>query len=187
MKKSSLVFLLILLILGVLGYYFLNTKKQESRLQNQAKNNVQEKKESVVEKIKDLVAQNVSLKCTYEINGTKITTYIKGKNRIRTTVETKEGVNESIFADNKIYSWDQKRKEGIVMSADLIKNQQNKAAKVEDPEKQIEEMEKLKARCERVSFSESLFTPPADVRFQDFDKLQQMMQQGNFQMPGLQK
>lgn len=187
MKKSPVFFLIILLIIGALGYYFFTGKKQEKVFENKVKNTTsqekQEKKETVVDKIKDLVAQNVSLKCTYQIEENKITTYIKGKNKFRTIVETKQGVNESIFANNKIYSWDQKRKEGIVMSVDLIKSQQNKTTNVEDPEKQIEEMEKLKANCVRENFSDSVFNPPADVKFQDFDKIQEMMQQGNFQIP----
>lgn len=185
MKKSPILFLIILLIIGGLGYYFFNGKKQEKTPENKVNTTQekQEKKETVVEKIKDLVAQNVSLKCTYQVDGAKITTYIKGKNKFRTIVETKEGVNESIFAGNKIYSWDQKRKEGMVMSVDLIKSQQNKTTKIEDPEKQIEEMEKVKANCQRVNFSDSVFNPPADVKFQDFDKIQQMMEQGNFQIP----
>ncbi|MFN4213024.1 MAG: hypothetical protein ACK4FL_03645 [Microgenomates group bacterium] len=176
MKKLPLFYLIILLVVIGLGYYFFNGKKQEKVSENKVQKNTQEKKETVVEKIKDLVAQNVSLKCTYQIDEAKITTYIKGKNKFRTTVETKQGVNESIFADNKIYSWDPKRKEGMVMSVDLIKNLQNTSTKVEDPEKQIEEMERLKATCIRENFSDNVFTPPTDVKFQDFDKLQQMMQ-----------
>lgn len=183
MKKILPFIFIVLLVAG--GFYFYSTgKKTQTSLGEKVKEAVEEKKQEAKEAIKDLVSRNVSLKCTYEIDDTKVTTYIKGKNKIRTTVETKEGeVNESIFANNKIYSWDQKRKEGIVMSVDLIKNQQNKTTKVEDPEKQIDEMEKLRARCEKVSFSENIFTPPTDVRFQDFDKLQEMMKQGNFQMP----
>lgn len=184
MKKIVLFILVVLLVVS--GFYFYSTgKKGQKPLGEKVKQVVEEKKQ---EAIRDLITKNVSLKCAYEIEGTKVTTYIKGKDRIRTTVETKEGgVNESIFDGKKIYSWEPKRKEGIVMSVDLIKSQQNKTNKVEDPETQIEKMEKFKARCEKVNFSDSVFNPPTDVKFQDFDKLQQMMQQENFQIPEVNK
>lgn len=182
MKKTPL-FLAFLLIIGLFGYFFFFNKKTQPSYENKVRNTIQEKKETTVEKIKELIGQNVSLKCTYQTDGAKITTYIKGKNKIRTAVETKEGVNESIFANNKVYWWDNKTKEGFAMSVDLIKTQQDKTRKIDDPEKQIEEMEKLKAQCVRENFSDSFFQPPADVKFQDFDRIQEMMKQGNFQVP----
>lgn len=183
MKKIIPFIFIVLLVAG--GFYFYSsTKKEKTSLGEKAKEVIEEKKQEAKERIKDLINKNISLKCTYDIDGTKVTTYIKGGNKIRTVVETKEGgVNESIFANNKIYSWDQKRKEGMVMSVDLIKRQQDKTINVENPQKQIEDMEKFKADCRKENFSDSIFNPPADVKFQDFDKLQQMMQQGSFQIP----
>ena len=100
MKKSSILFLIILLVVAGLGYYFFSGKKQEKVSENKV-NTTQEKQEekgTVVEKIRDLVAQNVSLKCTYQIDESEITTYIKGKNKFRTIVETKQELNKSIFS-----------------------------------------------------------------------------------------
>ncbi|MGB9883015.1 MAG: hypothetical protein ACPLRN_00660 [Microgenomates group bacterium] len=175
MKKILPVLIVILVVVGLIFFknqksQLPNTKKTENKTVNQKSNNL-------VQGIKDLITTNVSIKCIYEIQGgTKVISFVKGKDKIRSTIENGNQKTETIFTNGKIYSWDNKTKQGMIMT---IKNLPEQTAQekpiAEDPEKYIEQLEKMKAVCQKESFPDSVFQPPADIKFQDFDKLQEMM------------
>jgi hypothetical protein len=180
--KKFLPFILIFLVIFA-GYILLRNKKGELPKEKAVSDVVNQKKQEVVEGIKEMVLKNISLKCTYEIpDGGKVISFVKGKNKIRSTVEVNGKKTETIFIDGKIYSWDNKTKQGMTMTIkNLPQPTPGQKITVENPENYIEQLEKMKANCKQESFSDSLFQPPTDVKFQDLDKLQEMMQGGNFQ------
>lgn len=195
MKKNPLIFIIIVFIVAF-GLCLLMVNKNKSRnLINQSQktlnNVVEETKEKTAEKIQDLISQNINLKCSYETpSGTKVTTYIQGKDKMRSVMETKSGENHVLFLNGKMYSWSGKTKQGMIMNVKSgIENKtvQQKPEIIEDPKKYLDELEKFKADCRKENFSESLFQIPNDVKFQDIDKIQEMMEKGNFQMPTIAK
>lgn len=195
MKKNPLIFIVIILIVG-LGLYLLMINKNNSnnfinQSQKTLNNVVKETKEKTAEKIQDLISQNINLKCSYETpSGTKVTTYIQRKDKMRSVIETKSGENHVLFLNGKMYSWSEKTKQGMIMNVKTgIENKtaQQKPEIIEDPKKYLDELEKFKADCRKENFSESLFQIPNDVKFQDVDKIQEMMEKGNFQMPTITK
>lgn len=183
--KKILPIIFIVLIIGA-GYFFLTTKKQEKSFSEKIKETTDQKKETVVEGIKEMLNKNVSLKCSYETpDGSKITNYLKGKDKFRVKIETKERINEVILINKKMYSWDNQTKQGIIMSVDNI--EKPKKTENQNPEKYVQDLETFKAKCDKENFSDDLFQPPTDIKFQDMDKLQEMMKQGNFQVPTINK
>lgn len=183
--KKFLPLVFLVLFLSALGYFVLTNKNKKSQLPAEKKSQTtQEKPPAAVEKIKDLISQNIALKCIHQgPEGFTVTTYLKGKDKIRTTVVGKEGTSESIVVGGKLYAWESNTKQGIVMTIDKIKRQPNEKTIAKDPQQSIEELEQLKAQCRRENFSDSIFTPPAEIKFQDFDQFQNMMPPGNFQIP----
>ncbi len=181
MKKILPVLIVILVIVGLI--FFKNQKNQLPNTKKTENNTVNQKSNNLVQGIKDLITTNVSIKCIYEIQGgTKVISFVKGKDKIRSTIENGNQKTETIFTNGKIYSWDNKTKQGMIMT---IKNLPEQTAQekpiAEDPEKYIEQLEKMKAVCQKESFPDSVFQPPADIKFQDFDKLQEMMHGGSIQ------
>lgn len=181
MKKIIPFTLIALLVVG--GYFLVfKNKKEKTQSEKNLKQTAVEKKERLTSSIKDLIAQNLKIKCTYQIEDTQVVSYFQGKDKMRNTVKNKEGIVETIFSNSKIYTWDTKTKQGMMMTFNPEQFKNQNTGKIESPEKQIEDLEKLKAQCQKENFSESVFVPPSDVKFEDFDKLQEMMQQGNFQI-----
>lgn len=195
MKKNPLIFIVIILIVGIGLYLLMINKNKSKNLINQSQKNltniVEQTKEKTTEKIQDLISQNINLKCTYETpTGTKVTTYIQGKEKMRSVMESKSGENHVLFLNGKMYSWSEKTKQGMIMNVKSgIENKttQKKPEIIEDQKKYLDELEKFKAECRKENFPESLFQIPNDVKFQDIDKIQEMMEKGNFQMPTIAK
>lgn len=180
MKKILSIIVIVLAI--ALGLFLLkNQKGQIPQVSQTEKNKVNQTSKNIVQGIKDLITSNVSIKCVYEMaNGSKVTSYLKGKDKIKSIIESNNGKSEAIIINGKMYSWDDKTKQGIVMSIDnLPQGQKNEKTTVEDPEKYIDELEKMKAVCQKENFPESIFQLPTDVKFQNMDKIQEMMQGGN--------
>ncbi len=183
--KKFLPLVFLVLFVTALGYFVLTNKNKKSQLPMEKKNQTtQEELPAATEKIKDLIGQNIALKCLHQgPEGVTITTYLKGKDKIRTTVVRKDGTSESIVVNGKLYTWDNNTKQGIVMTIDKIKRQPNEKTTAKDPQQYIEELEQLKAQCRRENFSDSIFKPPAEIKFQDFDQFQNMTPPDNPQIP----
>ncbi|MCS6956630.1 MAG: hypothetical protein NZM02_02175 [Patescibacteria group bacterium] len=181
MKKIVPIILIVLLI-GA-GYFFLNNKKQKNSVSKKTQENTIQKQENIAQKIKEMISKNLKIKCTYQTDNktTKVTTYLKGENNIRVKIEGKNQNSEAIFIKGKMYSWDNKTKQGLIISINQLTEKKDKTI-VENPKKYIEELEKTKTYCQQENFSDSIFQPPANIKFQDLDKIQEMMNQGNFQI-----
>ncbi len=181
--KKILPIIFIVLLIGA-GYFLLNNNKTEKKpSKEKIQEAVNQKKQDVVQEIKEMAYKNVSLKCIYETpEGTKVTTYLKGKDQIRSKIENKNQKSETIFLKNKIYVWDNNTKEGMILNVNQNIKNENEKIKIENPDKYLEELEKVKAKCSQTILSDNIFQPPADIKFQDLDKIQEMMNQGNFQM-----
>jgi flagellar basal body-associated protein FliL len=173
MKKIVLV-LVIFILLGVGGYFYMSSKGTLQKAPIGAGSN--NSSSNVFTSIKDALSKSLSLKCTYkDEKGIQTTTYIKG-GAIRVMMEEvkeKEQSNNVILKDKKMYMWNEITKTGIIFTMTEPKISPVKVAgKIpEAPTNKdaslLAEIEKYKDSCRAEIIEDSFFTPPADVKFQD--------------------
>ena len=123
----------------------------------------------VFSSIKDAIAKSLSLKCEYDTGSGKTIAYVKGGN-IRIEGAWQEQKNyAAVIKDNKLYSWDSEKKEGIIMPLEVKEGEQTIA------EGFVSGLETQKNYCKVAVFSDNVFDPPADIKFQDLGDLQNLM------------
>lgn len=130
---------------------------------------------NVFTSIKDALSKSVSLQCDYsDANGIKTTAYIKaGAIRSDTTGKTPEESGSAIIKDKKMYFWNSQG--GFTMD---FKDTETTAPSTapsksggEKPQDIMNSLEQYKDSCKPAVVSDSLFTPPANVKFQDFSQM----------------
>lgn len=170
--KKALPIIIILLVLGT-GAYYLNSKKQLQLPQTQ-----KQKGEGMVGSIQDALSKSLSLKCEYpDEEGNKTTTYIKA-GAIRAdayaSVNGQRRNTHMIMKDEKLYTWDDEKKEGMMMSLKSVQNTQVQpqtgTQNTQSKEDVVGDLEKYKDYCKSATVSDSLFTPPSDIKFTDLEK-----------------
>lgn len=166
MKKISPIIIIIVVVLAVGAIMFISRNQTTKPSVNvTTENKTGEKKEGVFDSIRDAISKSLSLKCEYKTDKTKTVAYIKGT-AIRIDGSGTEKPNSgAIIKDNKLWSWDIDKKEGIIMSLQMNKD------KALSPEEIINNLEKEKQFCQTAVVSDSVFNPPTDVKFQDLSAL----------------
>lgn len=127
-----------------------------------------------------------SMKCEYTEDGRNIVAYVKGE-QFRTDVTGgEEGSMSMIYKDDTTWSWNTDTKKGMKMTFE--KPTVTPGAEMEstggeteksDAQEIKEELDKYKDSCKNQMVSESLFTPPSDVEFQDYSQMMEQMQNMN--------
>lgn len=112
-----------------------------------------------------------SYRCTYTIEeGMKVTTYVKnGKMRTEISLPGDDN-NIALYIDDKIYQWSEKEKQGFFMPVEEAKNQPG--TEIQAPDEYLYEIKnKYKLDCNDIDLSDSLFTLPEDIEFQDLSQI----------------
>lgn len=122
----------------------------------------------VFESIKDAMTKSLSLQCDYTSGNVKSTVYIKGKS-LRSETDTQGSKNYAILRDNKLWSWTDKDKNGLLI--DLSDTQSKAASGQKSSDDIVNEVEKYKENCKQTVVSDSLFNPPSDIKFQDLGQM----------------
>lgn len=184
-KMVIILVVVLLLLLTAGGYMFLN--KQSANLQKVA--NVSSSKAtpstggSMVSSLKDLFSKTVSMQCDFtDEDGRKTVAYIKsGAVRSDVSGKTAQDIGSVIMKDKKIYFWN--GKQGTMMEFDFTKMMENAekitpgVQKTTTPSSQnqsaemMQNLEKYKQNCKPAVISDSLFTPPSDVKFTDVSQM----------------
>lgn len=161
-KKSLIYLIAIVLICVVAAFIFSKSKSREGA--GTSKNG------GVFSSIEDAITKSLSLKCEYKVGENTTIAYVKGKNiRIEGTWEGKSN-SSAIMKDNKLWSWDSQKKEGIIFPFDMTEGQE----KGTTSQSIIEGLENQKQFCKVSVFSDSMFDPPTDVKFQDLGNLENL-------------
>ena len=173
--KKIIPVLVILLILGVGGYFYMKSKNIPPKTLTETGGNAAGSN-SVFTSIKDALSKSMSLKCVYkDEQGVQTTTYIKGGAvRVLTEgVKEKEQPNSIILKDKKMYMWNETSKTGFVYmitEPKISPSQENgkipEATNGKDSSL-LSEIEKYKNSCKVEVIDDSFFAPPTDVKFQD--------------------
>ena len=160
MKKIILI-ALVALVLGGCGIK-----------QNNQNTPTETKKDSVFSSIRDAVTKQIALKCEYtDENGSKTTTYIKGKT-VRMKGNGEQSNFDGLMKDEKFYMWDNIKKTGMIL--DLAKTADDGSVKMEDKQIKsiddvIEVLEEKKNNCVVAAESSGLFEIPSDIKFDSME------------------
>lgn len=172
-KLGIIVGVIILILIGGAAVAFMNTRSTGSTPEAGKPGG---SKSNIFSSIQDALSKNLVLKCDIKTpEGSKTTTYIKaGKIRVDTTGKTADAAGSVIMKDNKMYFWNDQG--GFMMEfnlSDIEKNTQDNAQQtnVQDPKEYLSMIEKYKDSCSPAAVDDSLFVPPANVKFQDLSKL----------------
>lgn len=185
MKKIVPV-LVVLILLGVGGYFYMSSKGTIPKTPFGTASN--STGGNVFTSIKDALSKSMSLKCVYkDEKGAETVSYIKG-GAVRVMV-TETGDTEQygniLMKDKKMYMWSDKTKQGFTL---MIKEPENispvpesgnkEAQKTNDQESVLAQIEKYKDACKVEVIADSYFTVPSGVQFQDMDAFQKQMMKG---------
>ena len=182
-KKSNLNnigIVIVILLLIVLGFFYFKRgeiPKNNLNQTNKTKKQTNQNKTGLIESIKDAVTKNVSFKCQYQPEGSSqiITMYFKG-GKIRSEYSLGSGTeNIALVDNNRVWNWQPKEKKGVVFSIDLFKGKTTPDNQSYDKEEIIKQTEKYRQNCQVENLPNSLFVPPADIKFQDMDEIMKGM------------
>jgi len=104
------------------------------------------------------------IKCVSEQAGQTATIYMKGS---RMRMDTSPGDAHGIYTADTMYTW--KGTQGMMIKMEDVKKMAETANQIR-PKTQDEivaNAEKSNAKCSPAAVDESMFTPPADIQFQD--------------------
>lgn len=185
-KSLPVIIIVILLLLGGGAFLAFKNKPVQPGAVNTNVGQGQTQDGNAFTSIKDALTKSLSLECTYkDEKGTETKTQIKGgavRVEAKTTTEGKETNSHIIFKDRKMYTWDEATKKGVVF--ELPEESLQTTPSTEAPssdnkgESFLADIEKYKDACKPAVVSDSLFTPPSDVEFQDFSAMFQNIPTG---------
>jgi len=177
-KKNNSTLLIVIGVIAVIGLFLFISKNRSKTQLNPEENTQTEKtvetkteeaKPGVFESIKDAIAKSLSFKCEYTTAGNKTVVYVKGNAiRIEGAWSGKPDTG-AIMKDNKLWSWDNVKKEGFIIPLDMDKNKEFTQDKV------VADLEAQKQFCKTTVVADSFFTPPTDIKFQDLGALLQKL------------
>jgi hypothetical protein len=190
--KNVIIALVLVAILGVGGYLYMNSKGMVPKVPSAMIGDNADKAGGVFTSIKDALSKSISLKCIFkDEQGVETTSYIKnGAVRVTmaSTADPKQPDN-IIMKDKKMHMWNMASKEGIVLEFKEPENvtplptapQGEDAPATGDQGQQesiLATIEKYKDACKPEVVADSMFTIPTDVKFQDMSALQREMMKG---------
>ena len=167
MNKNVMILgaILLVIILGLVGFKLLGKSESLSDLANSS--DKKEKMEKV--SIKDILMSTVSLKCDIVDDEKKTTAYIKnGMVRADMTGDEDSENTGMIFKTDKVYIWNNTTLEGMTMdvpqgSIDDLEDKMGQGGDGYDD--MVDSIEKYRQNCKNATVADSVFTPPANVKF----------------------
>lgn len=188
--KKLLPVLLLLLLLGVGGYFYLSSRGMVPKAPLGSAGNTTQSG-SIFTSIKDALSKSMSLKCVYkDEKGVETRTYIKGGavRVMMTSAKEGEQPNNIVMKDKMMYMWNDTTKTGFSYKIEEPKDvtpfptAEDKTANKETGDDQKEsvlaQIEKYKDACKVETVADSMFAVPTDVKFQDMNALQEQMMKG---------
>lgn len=164
-KQGLIIAVIIIVILAALGYFYFGKSA-----------NLPGTKGPVFTSIQDALSKSLSLKCEYtDTNGIKTTAYIKnGAVRADTTSPNANESGSVIVKDKKMYFWNAQG--GFMMEIPDVTPEPDSSTPKEasQAENIMKDLDQYKENCKSAVVSDSLFTPPGDVKFTDFSKMLQV-------------
>ena len=162
MPKNVIIAIVVILILGGgAAFFFQNQNKMSGK--------------DAITSIKDTLTKSASMECNYtDEQGRTSKAYIKnGSIRADITAKNSKESGSVIVTDKKIYFWNSEG--GFMMEVpDVTKTPSQTEGSnqgLSQKEELMRDLDKYKDYCKNASVSDSLFTPPTDVKFQDYSQM----------------
>lgn len=168
MKFKAVLALVILVILAGAGYMVVGKKGSPGTSSPSTQGG------NIFTSIKDALSKSLSLECSFtDETGRQTKAYMKaGAVRSDFTGKTPEESGSVIMKDKKMYFWNAQG--GFMMEVPDVTPEPGAPETKETPAgvgDVVGTLEKYKESCKPAVVSDSLFTPPANVTFQDFSKM----------------
>ncbi len=165
-KLAIIIGIILLIVLGGTGLYFLNQNK--TKTSEQQEQNTSEKTEN--KSLKELLGVSTNQQCTFtdSENGTEGVVYVSsGKLRGDFTSKIKDvTTNSHVIANGEsILFWTDGEKQGFKISQNSIENLGTEASKMVDIDKEVA------YSCMPWAGTSSVFNAPAEITFKDFSEL----------------
>jgi hypothetical protein len=160
----------IVLIIIAAGAYLLMGKNQST--ENQQSSAPNQENASVFSTIKDALSKSVSLECNFtDESGRSTVSYIKnGAVRANISASDPSQSGSVIVKDNRMYFWNEEG--GFTMEfTDEMMEGVAPTGQSSQGQDIVATLEKYKESCKAAVVSDSLFTPPSDVKFQDYSSM----------------
>lgn len=186
MKKIILI-IAILVVFGIGGYFYLNSRGLTSKTLLTIGNKSTKK---VFNNLQEALSKSMNLKCVYkDEKGLETTTYIKNGNVrvMMTNSKDPEELNNIIIKDKKMYMWSDQTKKGFVFentepytspypTFEVKKElEPEKKPGLQQQESILAQIEKYKDACKVEKIADSMFNIPTNVQFEDMNKVQEQM------------
>lgn len=175
MNRNLIIAVVVVIVLAAGGFFLVSNSKKTVAPSSTSGNVQAPTSGNAITSIKDALSKSVSLECTYtDEKGTKTVARIKN-GAVRADI-TSSNENESgsvIVKDKKMYFWNKTSVFMMDLSAtEVTGTPQNGQSQGQNQEKDLMAgLEKYKDNCKPAVVSDSLFTPPSDVKFQDFSQM----------------
>lgn len=177
MKFKAVIAIVVLVILAGVGYMVLSKKGSPGTSSPSTQGG------NVFTSIKDALSKSLSLECTFtDETGRQTKAYMKaGAVRSDFTGKTPEESGSVIMKDKKMYFWSSQG--GFMMEVPDEQPTPGQQATEEDklPSTSadlLKTLEQYKDSCKPAVVSDSIFTPPANIQFQDLSKMMQQAAPG---------
>ena len=169
MKKSLLVIVLLLIVLGGIAYFLMSNKQMQPKTMVETKN--QPTSAAMTRgSLLDLLSQGKNLNCTFNTSTNNVessgTVYVSGKNirtDFTTTVEGKKNTGSMIRDENYSYVWGMGMAQGIKIKNSSIGTSANSAQN----KQYFDQTAKVDYNCQPWGPNNSIFSPPADIKFSE--------------------
>lgn len=184
MSRNLIIAAVAVVILLGAGYMILGNKKSAPSSSETAAPTTTES--SVISSIKDALAGGQSLECKYaDEDGRTTAAYIKnGMVRADVTASKPEEAGSVIIKDKKMYFWNAQGGFMMEMTDEMMEQGEEAAKESTQGQDTIANLEKYKESCKAGVIADSMFTPPANVKFQDMSSMiKNAMPSGTKAMP----
>ena len=157
MKKSLLIVLFVLAVVGVGGYWFYYGRGGEEGADGGAP-----EEKGFIGKIADALKVGTAMKCTWSEEDTSTIFHIKG-GKLRGSVTTNGDEVEYILRENCMYYWGEEEGEGVKWCWP--------EAEAPNWEEQLQaSAANAMYNCQPATVSDSMFNPPSGINFMDMSE-----------------
>ena len=170
LKKSlAIIIVLVLIILGAVGYWFYFGRGGEEGAPSGTTEEGAPEEQGFIGKIADALKRGTAMKCTWTYEGDTATFYIKG-NKYRGDMTSAEGEKTGyIYRDNCMYLWEEGEKQGMKWCWEPSEGEEY------TPELWGEEAAAAafgyEYNCQPATVSDALFSLPSGIDFMDMSEL----------------
>lgn len=179
--KKVLIVVVVLLLLGAGGYYLYMQKLSPKSSSTPSQSG------GIFGSIKDALSKQLSLQCTFTTDdGVATTAFLKaGAVRVDSNGKTADQMGSFIMRDKKIYFWQSNSKQGTMMDIAAVSVTPGSTgvaptnAAQKESDNVMTTLEKFKDKCKAAVVSDSLFTPPTDVKFTNISEMMKAVPTGS--------